>query len=171
MSFEGQLRVRQSVAAGALMQQPGHRVMRPHPAVELLLHQLWRLAAQHPPALPQVGLEFVEHRLDLPALVIQPGQLKCRSGLRIEQGRIAAILPSASVAGRYRAAREWQLPDHLLMPGLVNTHGHAAMTLLRGLADDHTLMDWLQNHVWPAEARWVGEDLIVLVAFAGLMTS
>ena len=78
----------------------------------------------------------------------------------IDKGRIAAILPSASVAGRYRAAREWQLPDHLLMPGLVNTHGHAAMTLLRGLADDHTLMDWLQNHVWPAEARWVGEDFV-----------
>jgi 5-methylthioadenosine/S-adenosylhomocysteine deaminase len=44
------------------------------------------------------------------------------------------------------------LDNHVLMPGLINLHGHSAMTLLRGLADDKALMDWLNNHIWPAEA-------------------
>ncbi|MCY1185962.1 5-methylthioadenosine/S-adenosylhomocysteine deaminase [compost metagenome] len=48
----------------------------------------------------------------------------------------------------------------LLAPGLVNAHGHAAMSLFRGLADDLPLMTWLQEHIWPAEARWVGEDFV-----------
>jgi 5-methylthioadenosine/S-adenosylhomocysteine deaminase len=47
----------------------------------------------------------------------------------------------------------------LFMPGLVNTHGHAAMSLLRGLADDLALQDWLQNHMWPTEARFTGDDV------------
>ena len=78
----------------------------------------------------------------------------------IERGRIEAVMPSGAAATRYRATREWHLPDQLLMPGLVNAHGHAAMTLLRGLADDHTLTDWLHNHIWPAEGRWVSEDFV-----------
>jgi 5-methylthioadenosine/S-adenosylhomocysteine deaminase len=47
----------------------------------------------------------------------------------------------------------------LFMPGLVNTHGHAAMSLLRGLADDLALQDWLQNHMWPTEAKFTGNDV------------
>ncbi|WP_256757340.1 amidohydrolase [Cohnella sp. WQ 127256] len=47
----------------------------------------------------------------------------------------------------------------LFMPGLVNTHGHAAMSLLRGLADDLNLQDWLQNHMWPTEAKFTGDDV------------
>ena len=78
----------------------------------------------------------------------------------LRDGRIVAVVPADRVAGAYRAPLDTALDDHLLMPGLVNTHGHAAMTLLRGLADDHTLMDWLQGHIWPAEARWVGEDFV-----------
>ena len=78
----------------------------------------------------------------------------------LRDGRIVAIVPGDRVAGAFRAPLETALDDHLLMPGLVNTHGHAAMTLLRGLADDHTLMEWLQGHIWPAEARWVGEGFV-----------
>jgi len=78
----------------------------------------------------------------------------------LRDGRIVAVVPADRVAEAFRAPLETALDDHLLMPGLVNTHGHAAMTLLRGLADDHTLMDWLQGHIWPAEARWVGEDFV-----------
>ncbi len=48
----------------------------------------------------------------------------------------------------------------MLAPGLVNAHGHAAMTLFRGLADDLPLMTWLQDHIWPAEAKWVGEAFV-----------
>ena len=46
------------------------------------------------------------------------------------------------------------------MPGLINAHTHASMTLLRGLADDLPLMNWLQDHIWPAEARWVDPDFV-----------
>ncbi|CAM3829679.1 5-methylthioadenosine/S-adenosylhomocysteine deaminase [Pseudomonas reidholzensis] len=53
-----------------------------------------------------------------------------------------------------------ELPDCLLCPGLVNAHGHAAMTLFRGLADDLPLMTWLQEHIWPAEGRWVDEGFV-----------
>jgi 5-methylthioadenosine/S-adenosylhomocysteine deaminase len=48
----------------------------------------------------------------------------------------------------------------LLSPGLINAHGHAAMSLFRGLADDLPLMTWLENHIWPAEAKWVDEDFV-----------
>jgi len=47
----------------------------------------------------------------------------------------------------------------LFLPGLINTHGHAAMSLLRGLADDRTLQDWLENHMWPMEAKFTGDDV------------
>ena len=52
------------------------------------------------------------------------------------------------------------LHDHVLIPGLVNLHTHAAMTLLRGLADDKELMDWLRNHIWPVEARMVSPAFV-----------
>jgi 5-methylthioadenosine/S-adenosylhomocysteine deaminase len=79
----------------------------------------------------------------------------------IAGGRIQALLPSAEARRRYPAARELDLPEHLLMPGFVNAHTHAAMTLLRGLADDLPLMTWLQNHIWPAEQRWVSPEMIL----------
>lgn len=47
----------------------------------------------------------------------------------------------------------------LFMPGLINTHGHAAMSLLRGLADDLKLQEWLENHMWPMEAKFTGDDV------------
>ena len=83
MSNERLLCMLEFVATCALMKQPAHRIVRHHPAVELLAHQIRRFAAQHPPALAQVRLHLIEHRLDLPALVVQPGQLLrrgCRSG-------------------------------------------------------------------------------------------
>lgn len=52
------------------------------------------------------------------------------------------------------------LPDSLLIPGLINAHGHAAMTLFRGMADDLPLQKWLQEHIWPAEARWISEGFV-----------
>jgi 5-methylthioadenosine/S-adenosylhomocysteine deaminase len=50
--------------------------------------------------------------------------------------------------------------NHVLMPGLVNIHGHTPMTLLRGFADDLLLQSWLQDHIFPAEAEWVSEDFV-----------
>ena len=80
--------------------------------------------------------------------------------LAIAHGRIVAILPSAEARSRFAAVEEISLPQHVLIPGLVNTHTHAAMTLLRGLADDLPLMQWLQDHIWPAEHRWVSSDFV-----------
>ncbi len=53
-----------------------------------------------------------------------------------------------------------ELPGHLLIPGLINAHTHAPMTLMRGLADDLPLMSWLHDHIWPAERRWVDPSFV-----------
>ncbi|MFZ1576138.1 MAG: TRZ/ATZ family hydrolase [Chromatiaceae bacterium] len=79
----------------------------------------------------------------------------------IAGGRIQALLPSTEARRRYPTARELALPEHLLIPGFVNAHTHAAMTLLRGLADDLPLMTWLQDYIWPAEQRWVSPEMIL----------
>ncbi|MGB1109235.1 MAG: TRZ/ATZ family hydrolase, partial [Gammaproteobacteria bacterium] len=77
------------------------------------------------------------------------------------KGRIQDLIPTAQCAERY-SARETRSLDqhHVLIPGLINTHTHAAMSLFRGLADDLPLMDWLNNHIWPAEARWVDTEFV-----------
>ena len=68
-------------------------------------------------------------------------------------GRIVDILPTADARQRYAAAETVSLTEHVLIPGLVNLHCHAAMTLMRGLADDLPLMRWLNEAIWPAETR------------------
>lgn len=78
----------------------------------------------------------------------------------IEDGRIAALLPAADARQNYQAQTVHELESHALIPGLVNAHTHAAMCLLRGIADDLPLMDWLQHHIWPAEQKWVNEQFI-----------
>jgi 5-methylthioadenosine/S-adenosylhomocysteine deaminase len=61
----------------------------------------------------------------------------------------------------YPQAEFVRLPDCALMPGLVNSHTHASMSLFRGMADDLPLMEWLTGHIWPAEARWVDGEFVV----------
>lgn len=73
--------------------------------------------------------------------------------IAIRNGTIAAIIPSANCP--LQARETFTLPHHLLMPGLVNAHCHAAMSLFRGLADDFPLMTWLQEYIWPAEQEFV----------------
>ncbi|MPQ66236.1 MULTISPECIES: TRZ/ATZ family hydrolase [unclassified Pseudomonas] len=80
-------------------------------------------------------------------------------GLGIRDGRIAFIGTRAE-ALKLGAREIRELPETLLAPGLVNAHGHAAMTLFRGLADDLPLMTWLEQHIWPAEAQWVDEAFV-----------
>ena len=79
--------------------------------------------------------------------------------LGIRDGRIALIAPREA-ALREPARQTRELPDTVLIPGLVNAHGHAAMSLFRGFADDLPLMTWLQQHIWPLEARWVSEAFV-----------
>jgi len=80
-------------------------------------------------------------------------------GLGVRDGHIALIAPRA-VALKYQAIETRELEGMLLAPGLINAHGHAAMTLFRGLADDLPLQRWLKDHIWPAESRWVDEDFV-----------
>ncbi len=74
--------------------------------------------------------------------------------LAIDDGRIVAILPAAEARQQYRGKNELTLEEQALIPGLINTHTHAAMSLFRGLADDMPLMEWLNDHIWPAEGKW-----------------
>lgn len=78
----------------------------------------------------------------------------------IRDGRIVAILPHGEARRRFRADAEVRLPSHVLLPGLVNTHTHAAMSLFRGLADDMPLMTWLNDHIWPAEQKWISDTFV-----------
>jgi 5-methylthioadenosine/S-adenosylhomocysteine deaminase len=80
--------------------------------------------------------------------------------LAINDGKIIAILPSETAQNKYAAAREHQLVNHAVMPGLINCHTHAAMNLFRGLADDLPLMEWLNDHIWPAEQKWISAEFV-----------
>ncbi len=75
-------------------------------------------------------------------------------------GVILALGPRDEILDRHPGARHIVLGDHLLMPGLVNAHGHLAMTLLRGLGESQSLDDWLNDTIWPLEARWMDEDFV-----------
>ena len=80
--------------------------------------------------------------------------------LVIHQGDIIDLLPEAEALRKYRAAEHTVLQTTVLMPGLVNAHGHAAMSLLRGYADDFPLQQWLNDYIWPAESQWVNGDFV-----------
>ncbi len=80
--------------------------------------------------------------------------------IAIHEGRIVELLPSREAEEKYQANVEHHLDSHALIPGLVNAHTHAAMSLFRGLADDLHLMDWLQNHIWPAEGKWISPEFV-----------
>lgn len=82
------------------------------------------------------------------------------SCLVVSEGKIREILDSSVVSSRYQAEKEMHLPGYALMSGLVNTHGHAAMSLFRGIADDLSLHTWLEDHIWPMEAKWVSEEFV-----------
>ena len=89
-----------------------------------------------------------------------PGQVLERHVVAVRDGRIEALLPAAAAAGRFASYETLDLPDHVLVPGLVNAHTHAAMSLMRGLADDLPLMRWLEDHIWPAEGRHVSPAMV-----------
>jgi 5-methylthioadenosine/S-adenosylhomocysteine deaminase len=78
----------------------------------------------------------------------------------VAEGRIEAILPVAEAKQRYQPGITVDRPDHVLIPGLVNAHTHAAMTLLRGYADDMPLESWLREGVWPAERRFASAEMV-----------
>jgi 5-methylthioadenosine/S-adenosylhomocysteine deaminase len=83
-----------------------------------------------------------------------------RHSLAMADGRILAVLPRADAQAQIEPRATLDLPNHVLIPGLVNAHTHSPMTLLRGLADDLPLMTWLHEHIWPAEGRWVDQEFV-----------
>ena len=80
--------------------------------------------------------------------------------LAIHEGRIHDILPTREASKKYTSINAVDLPGHALIPGLINAHGHSPMTLFRGLADDLPLMTWLNDHIWPAEMKWVNSAFV-----------
>ena len=103
----------------------------------------------------------VDLRLDARWIVpIEPGGVLDEHSLLIDAGRVVAIVPTAQADRDYAARERVALPAHVLLPGLVNAHTHAAMTLLRGIADDLALRVWLEQHIWPHEARLLSPDFV-----------
>jgi 5-methylthioadenosine/S-adenosylhomocysteine deaminase len=80
--------------------------------------------------------------------------------IALSGSRIAAIAPTAEINARFKGRSEFRLDTHVVMPGLINAHGHAPMTLLRGYADDMPLQPWLEEVIWPAEARVLSESFV-----------
>ena len=80
--------------------------------------------------------------------------------LAVDHGRIVALAPIADAEARFAPKQRVSLPGHVLMPGLVNLHTHAALNLLRGYANDLPLMRWLEEKIWPAEAKHVSADFV-----------
>jgi len=73
---------------------------------------------------------------------------------------IIDLLPTAEARKRYTSVNVYSLGEHILIPGLINLHTHAAMNLMRGIADDLPLMTWLNDHIWPAERAVVFDDYV-----------
>ncbi len=88
------------------------------------------------------------------------GRVLENCSLAINAGKIVDIGLTQDLSARYSSDVQLQLDGHALMPGLINAHGHTPMSLLRGYADDKPLMDWLENHIWPAEQSWVSEGFV-----------
>jgi 5-methylthioadenosine/S-adenosylhomocysteine deaminase len=92
---------------------------------------------------------------------VEPANLVLeRHSVAIQGGRIVALLPTDEAKRQFQPAESLEFTSHALIPGFVNAHTHAAMSLFRGLADDLPLMDWLQKHIWPAEGKWVGAEFV-----------
>lgn len=92
---------------------------------------------------------------------IEPAGVVLEDQAVIIQGtQIAAVIAQSEADLAYRTRETIDLPHHVVMPGLINTHGHAAMSLFRGMADDLPLMTWLNEHIWPAEGAFISEQFI-----------
>jgi len=119
------------------------------------------MIAPAPPASSAATIEIdqlIDARWVIP---IEPaGKVLENYSLAIQGEQILELLPTAVATNRYRGKRHIKLDQHVLMPGLVNLHTHAAMSLLRGYADDMPLMRWLQERIWPAESRLISTEFV-----------
>jgi 5-methylthioadenosine/S-adenosylhomocysteine deaminase len=92
--------------------------------------------------------------MDAAMTVIETG------AVAIDDGVILAVGPASEINASYTAAQVLTGDNRIVMPGLINGHSHAAMTLLRGVADDLALMDWLNNYIFPAEVQFVDAEFV-----------
>ena len=93
-------------------------------------------------------------------LPIEPAQVLAHHAVAIDGGKIIAVLPSADAREQIDADTVIERPNHVLMPGLVNAHTHAAMSLMRGMADDLPLQTWLEQHIWPVEGQFASAEFV-----------
>src|SRR5690242_14395790 len=80
--------------------------------------------------------------------------------LIIEAGQIKEILSTPLARQRYSSNETHEFPYHAILPGIINSHTHIGMNYFRGLADDTSLMNWLKNHIWPAEKKWLSHEFV-----------
>jgi len=92
--------------------------------------------------------------------VVPHGVVLENHAVAVTAGAIVAVLPIAEAHSRFSAKTTVARPDAALIPGLVNAHTHNPMTLLRGIADDLPLMEWLQGHIWPVEGAVIGPEFV-----------
>jgi 5-methylthioadenosine/S-adenosylhomocysteine deaminase len=100
------------------------------------------------------------------------GRVLENHAVAVDKGRIVAILQQSEGKFRFAPKEVRRLHDHVLIPGLVNLHTHAAMSLLRGIADDLPLDVWLREHIWPIEAKHVSPEFVydgTLIACAEML--
>ena len=108
-----------------------------------------------------IPMTTLDLRLDAAFIVpIEPPQVVAEHALLIDGGRITALVPRVDADRDYRVREHVVLPHHVLLPGLVNAHTHAAMSLFRGIADDMPLARWLEDHIWPREAKFAAADFV-----------
>jgi 5-methylthioadenosine/S-adenosylhomocysteine deaminase len=112
------------------------------------------LAAQQVTAVALVITNGIVITVDGNRRILNPG------AVAINDGRIVAVDTPAAIASRYKAADTIDATGKVVMPGLINTHTHAAMVMFRGLGNDLNLMDWLQKYIFPAEAKTVSPDFV-----------
>jgi len=93
-------------------------------------------------------------------LPVEPRCVLEDHAVAVAEGRIVAVAPTAEALERFEARSVVRLDRHVLIPGLVNLHCHAAMSLMRGIADDTPLMAWLNERIWPAEARHASDEFV-----------
>lgn len=105
-------------------------------------------------------------------LILENGAVAVDGSRIIDVGDYDSLIEQFSADPRETSTRFYS--EHILMPGLINNHGHLAMSLLRGYADDLSLQTWLQDHIWPAEAQWVDNAFVLdgaLLAMSEMLLS
>ena len=123
-------------------------------AFALLAALVAPLAAQQPAAITLIITNGIVVTVDGARRVLNPG------AVAINGTEIVAVDTPAAITAKYKAAQTIDASGRVVMPGLINTHTHAAMVMFRGLGNDLNLMDWLQKYIFPAEAKTVSPAFV-----------